>query len=806
MKMIKRLEVVPSNIINKSGHIRCLYLMTKRDSWIGGSQTPVPSFHFEAQEQSVQWPASGELMENSSQTVQTFPSTPMQLMNVPCQADVQTGSNVHDHLWDWWNDDQQRQWLQVQPWNNQNKSWDQWNRWNADGWNQWSSWSAGGSDDDWWSSRSQWHSEPKKYFDKSPPPEWDGLYPERTWRDYRRTLKQWLSTTDVPSEKHGMLLWRALSGDAKLLISHFRDEDLLHWNAGQRIFEALSQAHKHISEFEDQDDFDNAFYKLHRERNQTLLQFAHVARAAYLKHDAYGYPLPDRTKGMIFLRQAKIPGHLEDHIMAKTNGSRNFSDLLDAIQILARRPMSQVSSSFPSYCDEWDENNNATEYYDIRDNDDNDEYYDDYKEPVDDCEWIDTSDLPEDVTFEEPELACMLESLQKSKKGAGKGFRKGKKEWSQSESRDGSKAGKGGRPENYKQVRWKLQSDRLNRGWKDQPANMTSKERGSLQLAQVDDLLARTRCFKCGELGHLAKDCSKNKETTTNSESFFSGMSYFNSCHVHPRKRFWSDRCCDNSCRDAGAVQSNCGGLSQNDYAGGSRGDNSDVSRVDISGVSRDDNSCVSRGDFAGVYRSDSHTCDSRNASCAVADYFADVPRNDSYTCDSRNVPCAVDDSWNESTMYSESRNDQHAEVDIQQDDRDFCDARKGDATDLDVRTDGVTLPVPCSSSSFSLGSVVVAGTYANACSDMKAESDVGTGDGNPGSDVGTGDGKPEFLAKSAEMKRLAGIAVANGTPVRVAYKDVRRRMRFEARRQKLIDEGAEPEVILGQLSRPGES
>ena len=207
----------------------------------------------------------------------------MQLMNIPCHAEVHSESNVPDHLWDWWNDDQQRQWLQVQPWNNsdpwnqygivasrtghqQNHSWDQWNRWNASGWNQWSSWSAGGNDDDWWSSRSQWHSEPKKYFDKSPPPEWDGNHPEKTWRDYRRTLKQWLSTTDVPSEKHGMLLWRALTGDAKLLISHFRDEDLLHWDAGQRIFDVLAQAHKHISEFEDQDDFDNAFYKLHRER------------------------------------------------------------------------------------------------------------------------------------------------------------------------------------------------------------------------------------------------------------------------------------------------------------------------------------------------------------------------------------------------------------------------------------------------------------------------------------------------------------------------------------------------------------
>ena len=81
---------------------------------------------------------------------------------------------------------------------------------------------------------------------------------------------------------------------------------------------------------------------------------------------------------MIFLRQAKILGHLEDHIMAKTNGSRNFSDLLDAIQILTWRPTSQVSLSFPSYDDDWNDGTNATEYYDIDDHNavDNDRYYD----------------------------------------------------------------------------------------------------------------------------------------------------------------------------------------------------------------------------------------------------------------------------------------------------------------------------------------------------------------------------------------------------------------------------------------------
>ena len=41
------------------------------------------------------------------------------------------------------------------------------------------------------------------------------------------------------------------------------------------------------------------------------------------------------------------------------------------------------------------------------------------------------------------------------------------------------------------------------------------------------------------------------------------------------------------------------------------------------------------------------------------------------------------------------------------------------------------------------------------------------------------------------------GIAVGSGTPIRVTYKDVRKRMRVEARRQKELDEGVEPEVVL---------
>ena len=61
------------------------------------------------------------------------------------------------------------------------------------------------------------------------------------------------------------------------------------------------------------------------------------------------------------------------------------------------------------------------------------------------------------------------------------------------------------------------------------------KGRNRPHLVHVDDLLTRTRCFKCGELRHLAWTCSQrkeddpslfagDKEIATESETFFSGV------------------------------------------------------------------------------------------------------------------------------------------------------------------------------------------------------------------------------------------------------------------------------------------
>ena len=117
-----------------------------------------------------------------------------------------------------------------------------------------------------------------------------------------------------------------------------------------------------------------------------------------------------------------------------------------------------------------------------------------------DSEWIYMSDILEDLTFEEPELACILENLQKGRKGSGKYHRKGRKGFGKGEFRD-KEGGKGNRPENYKQVRLKLQGDRLNSGWRDQSTRATYKGRYRPQFADVGDFLTRTRGFLVCRIG-----------------------------------------------------------------------------------------------------------------------------------------------------------------------------------------------------------------------------------------------------------------------------------------------------------------
>ena len=150
-------------------------------------------------------------------------------------------------------------------------------------------------------------------------------------------------------------------------------------------------------------------------------------------------------------------------------------------------------------------------------------------------------------------------------------------------------------------------------------------------------------------------------------------------------------------------------------------------------------------------------------------------PRNDSCAADSRNDSCAGD-SRNESRANVGYRNELDVEDDFRRDNETFLDVRKDEVTFLPVRTEDETFPVPGSSSSFSLGSVV--GTLEEQHVDSKLE---------PNGETGHNMSEPRV--NSPETKHVMEIATANGASVGTACKAVRKRLRIEARRQKELDE-----------------
>eukprot|EP00959_Pyramimonas_sp_CCMP1952_P162231 3392036-Pyramimonas_sp.AAC.1 len=133
---------------------------------------------------------------------------------------------------------------------------------------------------------------------------------------------------------------------------------------------------------------------------------------------------------MIFLRRAKIPGHLEDHIMSKTGGSRRFTDLLDAIRVLSRRPTASQAGTFldvDEQCDSGEEQ-------------EGDEAFVDYDSEGGELIPLDDSDLQGE--YEEDDV-----------------------QWALSQFRQARDAARKGKPQGYRQIRQNLQQSRIARGW-----------------------------------------------------------------------------------------------------------------------------------------------------------------------------------------------------------------------------------------------------------------------------------------------------------------------------------------------------
>ena len=79
-----------------------------------------------------------------------------------------------------------------------------------------------------------------QFRDKHPPPGYDGLNPELTFRQYETGTRLWQFETDVPVRKQGAKMLRALSGSGSLAVYDLEFDEITSEDGVKKILKLIT--------------------------------------------------------------------------------------------------------------------------------------------------------------------------------------------------------------------------------------------------------------------------------------------------------------------------------------------------------------------------------------------------------------------------------------------------------------------------------------------------------------------------------------------------------------------------------------
>ena len=204
-------------------------------------------------------------------------------------------------------------------------------------------------------------------------------------------------------------------------------------------------------------------FKSHHERGDSLVEFANKMRSMFLKSERHGDALSDLRKGQLFLNKAKMPQHIFDRILAKTNGSREFSKLYDVILRLGLDRDGNSRNFFDADGDEEgsDDDDSQTDGHETPEDSESEESV--YSEVSEGESDIDLSRVDLSQIYDEKDVENALEIFYREH---GRHQRRKRR----------SKNGASPRRTSYRQARRSLTDKRLGRNYRDFSPNGSNKE------------------------------------------------------------------------------------------------------------------------------------------------------------------------------------------------------------------------------------------------------------------------------------------------------------------------------------------
>ena len=310
--------------------------------------------------------------------------------------------------------------------------------------------------------------------DKDPPPTYDGSNPEVTFRQFEKSVKLWQFETDVPLRKQGAKLLRALTGSARLAVDDLEFEDIANEDGIKNLLNRLKEYYMPHLEVSLPRAFENAVYGQQRQAKESFAEYVHRLERAFALLSKEGVDLPKGATGYILYRQAGLTEAQDQRVLTWCEGRYDRDSIVKALRRLDK--VLKEKSSKASY---------ATEGYEVFENDQVNQSEEHLGDSDQEFIYVAEGDL--DGIYEEKD---MLEALA-----------------------------------SYREVRQALKEQKTNRGFFPGKGFGGFKDGGKSKgksRVHKEQLKLRTRCWKCGQIGHISAECTNKvviKEGTSQASS-----------------------------------------------------------------------------------------------------------------------------------------------------------------------------------------------------------------------------------------------------------------------------------------------
>ena len=294
--------------------------------------------------------------------------------------------------------------------------------------------------------------------DRDPPPSFDGSQPH-LFKQFERDVSLWQWESDVPKLKHAAKLLRSLTGSARAAADEVPLEVIQSEGGVKAIMTRLREHYLPHLESAMPRAFEAAIYGDARKSRESNQDYLIRMDKAFKELKDESVTLPEIVKGYIIYRQASLTAVQEDQVTTWTAGDFEREKVIRALRKLEKVQKDKAKSFLTDMVEEAD---GGAAYFE------------------------DDADLENYVYVEEGDLNQVFEEADLHEALA-----------------------------TYQEVRRALRDQRNSRGW--QPPSKGSGKgtfgKGGLHFGKgsrvhTESLKLRTKCAKCGVIGHWARECT----------------------------------------------------------------------------------------------------------------------------------------------------------------------------------------------------------------------------------------------------------------------------------------------------------